>query len=76
MKKRVYKYKFKRPVKRLLIKSLITLLIIIADMVLYHYLGVFGSYVGETSWASTFCFVGWFWLLAAQFMVLYIMWEF
>ena len=75
MKKRVYKYKLRRPIRRLLIKLLITLVILIVDVVLYHYLGIAGSYVGENTWANTFCFVGWFWLLAGQFGILYTMWE-
>ena len=74
MKKKVYK--LKKPVKMLLIKSLITLCLIVADIILYHYLVVYGSYMGETAWASTFIFVGWFWLLAGQFIALGNMWEF
>ena len=74
MKKKVYK--LKKPVKMLLLKSLITLCCIILDIILYHYLAIYGSYVGETAWANTFCLVGWFWLLAGQFIALGSMWEF
>lgn len=74
MKKKVYK--LKKPIKKLIIKSLITLALLILDVVLYHYLCIYGAYIGETAWASTFCFVGWFWLLAGQFMALGTMWEF
>ena len=75
MRKRVYRYRLRHQAKRNIVKVLITLAMIVLDCVLYHYLGVIGAYVGETSWASTFCFVGWFWLLAGQFMAFYMMWE-
>lgn len=75
MRKRVYRYRLRYQAKRRMIKSIITLVMIVLDVVLYHYLGIIGTYVGENTWANTFCFVGWFWLLAGQFMSLYMMWE-
>ena len=72
IKKRV---KLKRPVRKLLVKILITLGILIADIVIYHFLGIYGYLAVERGWASSFILVGWFWLLAGQFMWLYVLWE-
>jgi hypothetical protein len=75
MKKIKKRIKLRKPVKELLVKIIITLVILVADVVLYHYLGIYGSYAVENSWASAFVFVGWFWLLAGQFGWLFLLWE-
>lgn len=71
MKKRIKKTRLRRKAK----KVMIALAFIVADIITYHYLGIIGAYVGETAWANTFCCVGWFWLLAGQFMALHMIWE-
>lgn len=72
MKKKI---RLKKSVKKLLIKSLITLLVLIIDVVLSHYLGIYGSLAVENTWHSTFILVGWFWLLAGHFIALHMMWD-
>lgn len=69
------RYRVKGIVKEYIKKILITLIIGIVDVVLYHYLGILGAYASETSWSSAFILVGWFWLLAGQFIWLYAIWE-
>lgn len=75
IKKRRYKYRLRREVKRTALKIIISLIMIVADCVIYHYLGVLGHLMGENHLASIFIYVGWIWLLAGQFMAFYAMWE-
>lgn len=69
------KYRLKKSTRGILVRTIATIIIFVIDVVLYHYLCIYGSQVNEYGWAVAFCFVGWFWLLAGQFMILYIMWE-
>lgn len=75
MKKYKKRIKLKRPARELLVKILITLVILVADVIIYHLLGVYGHLAVQNNWASAFIMVGWFWLLAGQFGILYTMWE-
>ena len=75
-KKRKYKYKLKKDIKEIIKKIIISIIMFIADVVIYHYLGILGHFAVENTWGSVFICVGWFWLLAGQFMAFYAMWEF
>lgn len=73
--KRRYRYRLRREVKETIGKIFISLILATLDVVIYHYLGVLGSVVGENTLSSGIIGVGWFWLLAGQFMWLFVMWE-
>lgn len=60
---------------RLWVKVVITLILVIVGFIIYHYLGIKGSYIGENRLTNIFIYLGWFWLVAGQIMVLYVMWE-
>ncbi len=75
MKKRIYKYRLRREAKQIAKKIIISIIMIIADVVIYHYLGVLGHLAVKNTWASAIICVGWFWLLAGQFMAFHAMWE-
>ena len=76
--KKIYKikrYKLKEGVKEIIVKLALTSFVGIIDIVLCHYLLFICSYTGFNSWSSVFILVGWFWLLAGQFMGLYALWQ-
>lgn len=75
MKKRKYKYKLRNEAKEIIKKIVISIFMAIADIIIYHYLGVYGHLAVESNWAGAIICVGWFWLLAGQFMAFYLMWE-
>ena len=75
MKKRRYRYKLKNDVKKIIKKIVISILMAVADIIIYHYLGILGHLAVENTWASAIICVGWFWLIAGQFMAFYLMWE-
>lgn len=57
------------------VKVVITLILILVGFIIYHYLGIKGSYIGENRLTNIFIYLGWFWLIAGQIMVLYAIWE-
>lgn len=64
------KYKLKRWVK-----VVITLMLIVSGILIYRYLGFLGAIEDKTTLGKVFLFVGWFWLLFGQIMMLSLMWE-
>lgn len=60
---------------RMWVKVVITLLIIVSGILIYRYLGFLGGVEDRTALGNTFLFVGWFWLLVGQIMMLSLMWE-
>lgn len=56
------------------VKIAITILIIVTDIIIYHYLGVKGSYIGENTLNNIIIPAGWFWLLFGQIIVFYSIW--
>lgn len=60
---------------RMWVKVVITLILILVGIELYHILGIKGAYASKNTLGSIFICLGWFWLVAGQIMVLYVMWE-
>ena len=57
------------------VKVVITLTLILVGIEIYHILGIKGAYASENTLGSIFICLGWFWLVAGQIMVLYVIWE-
>lgn len=57
------------------VKVVITLILILVGFIIYHYLGIKGAYIGENRLTNIFIYLGWFWLIVGQIIVLYVMWE-
>ena len=53
----------------------ITLILAIVGIVIYHFLSAYGSYAVENNLGSIFICLGWFWLIVAEFGIIYTMWE-
>lgn len=56
------------------VKIVLTIIIIITSILIYHYLGVKGSYTTQNTMSSIFILIGWFWLIAGQLIVLEAIW--
>lgn len=57
------------------VKIVISAIIIIIGVVIYHYLAKLGAYASENTMSSIFICLGWFWLVFGQISMLYAIWE-
>lgn len=57
------------------VKVVITIALIIAGYVIYDMISINGALANESTLASIFICLGWFWLVVGQIMMLYLMWE-
>lgn len=68
-------YKLKKGVKEVLLKVILTVLIALADILLYSCLKMLGIYAGQGSIIDAFLMVGWFWLSLGGVFAMNLIWE-
>lgn len=57
------------------VKIVISAIIIIIGVVIYHYLAKLGAYGSKNGIGSIFICLGWFWFVFGQISMLYAIWE-
>lgn len=56
-------------------KVVFTLILMLVEVVVYHILGILGSYVNMTISVNWLLLFGWFWILVGQPLIIYMIWE-
>ena len=56
------------------VKVVITVIVESISIVMFHYLGVLGAYVGKNKWVDLFLLLGWIWAIIRTYLWALIIW--